>query len=192
MNSELVRSIADLSNRWRNRFLLSKASSSPQHLRRGARGEKLACRLPRRNGYKILYRNFKGRSGGEIDIVCRDRDTLVFVEVKTRTREDFGRPFTAVDRQKRKRISRGALNWLRMLDNPDIFFRFDVVEVLVTEDDAPRIELIKNAFPLFQALSLLMNHKIHHLAVGVLVVIHFFIGLGWYALFGEAWLNYNA
>jgi len=37
-----------------------------------------------------------------------------------------------------------------------------------------------------------MNHKIHHLAVWVLVVIHFFIGLGWYALFGEAWLNYNA
>jgi putative endonuclease len=72
----------------------------------------------------------------------------VFVEVKTRTREDFGRPFAAVDQQKRKRISRGALNWLRMLDNPDILFRFDVVEVLVTEDASPRIELIKNAFPL--------------------------------------------
>ena len=148
MNSELVRSIADLSNRWRNRFLLSKASSSPQHLRRGARGEKLACRLLRRNGYKILYRNFKGRSGGEIDIVCRDRDTLVFVEVKTRTREDFGRPIAAVDREKQKRISRGGLNWLRMLDNPDILFRFDVVEVIIAEDASPRLELIKNAFPL--------------------------------------------
>ena len=148
MNSELVRSIADLSNRWRNRFLLSKASSSPQHLRRGARGEKLACRLLRRSGYKILYRNFKGRSGGEIDIVCRDRDTLVFVEVKARTREDFGRPIAAVDREKQKRISRGGLNWLRMLDNPDILFRFDVVEVIIAEDASPRLELIKNAFPL--------------------------------------------
>ena len=148
MNSELVRSIADLSNRWRNRFLLSKASSSPQHLRRGARGEKLACRLLRRNGYKILYRNFKGRSGGEIDIVCRDRDTLVFVEVKTRTREDFGRPIAAVDKEKQKRVSRGGLNWLRMLDNPDILFRFDVVEVIIAEDASPRLELIKNAFPL--------------------------------------------
>jgi hypothetical protein len=86
MNSGLVRSIADLSSRWRNRFLLSKASSRPQHLRRGARGAKLACRFLRRNGYKILYHNFKGRSGGEIDVVCRDRDTLVFVEVKTRQR----------------------------------------------------------------------------------------------------------
>ena len=148
MNSELVRSIADLSNRWRNRFLLSKASSSPQHLRRGARGEKLACRFLRHKGYKILYRNFKGRSGGKIDIVCRDRDTLVFVEVKTRTREDFGRPIAAVDREKQKRISRGGLNWLRMLDNPDILFRFDVVEVIIAEDASPRLELIKNAFPL--------------------------------------------
>jgi putative endonuclease len=95
----------------------------------------------RRNGYKILYRNFKGRSGGEIDIVCRDRDTLVFVEVKTRTREDFGR-------QKQKRISRGALAWLRMLDNPEILFRFDVVEVTLPENGQPRLELVRNAFQL--------------------------------------------
>ena len=123
-------------------------SSKSVHLRRGARGEKLACRFLRHNGYKILYRNFKGRSGGEIDIVCRDDDTLVFVEVKTRTREDFGRPVAAVDRQKQKRISRGGLAWLRMLDNPDILFRFDVVEVIMTDDAKPRLELIKNAFPL--------------------------------------------
>ena len=148
MSTGLVRSIADLSNRWRSRFLLLKASSRPQHLRRGVRGEKLACRFLRRNGYKILYRNFKGRSGGEIDIVCRDDDVLVFVEVKTRTREDFGRPIAAVDREKKKRISRGGLNWLRMLDDPDILFRFDVVEVIIAEDAGPRLELIKNAFPL--------------------------------------------
>jgi len=72
----------------------------------------------------------------------------VFIEVKTRTREDFGRPFAAVDREKRKRISRGALAWLRMLDNPDILFRFDVVEVIVADNAKPRVELIKNAFPL--------------------------------------------
>jgi len=72
----------------------------------------------------------------------------VFVEVKTRTREDFGRPITAVDRQKQKRISRGGLSWLRMLDNPDILFRFDVVEVIIAADASPRVELIKNAFPL--------------------------------------------
>jgi putative endonuclease len=93
-------------------------------------------------------RNFRGRSGGEIDVVCRDNDTLVFVEVKTRAREDFGRPLEAVDRAKQRRISRGALAWLRMLDNPDILFRFDVVEVIITDDVKPRLELIRNAFRL--------------------------------------------
>ncbi|SRR5207244_737052 len=148
MNSALARSIADLSNRWRSRFSRWRSSPKSGHLRRGARGEKLACRFLRRNGYKVLYRNFRGRTGGEIDVVCRDNDTLVFVEVKTRTSEDFGRPFEAVDRAKRKRISRGGLAWLRMLDNPDILFRFDVVEVIIADDAKPRLELIKNAFPL--------------------------------------------
>lgn len=148
MNSGLAQSIADLSSRWRNRFSRWKTSPRSGHLRRGALGEKLACRYLRRNGYKVLFRNFRGRSGGEIDVVCRDKDTLVFVEVKTRGREDFGRPVEAVDRQKQKRISRGALAWLRMLDNPDILFRFDVVEVIIADDTKPRVELIKNAFVL--------------------------------------------
>lgn len=121
------------------------------HLRRGAAGEKMAARFLKRNGYKILYRNFRGRTGGEIDLVCRDRDTLVFVEVKTRGSEDFGRPFETIRSDQRKRISRGALAWLRLLDDPDILFRFDVVEILMTEP-APRIELIQNAFGLSEPL----------------------------------------
>src|SRR6266536_3626390 len=147
MNSALAQSIADLSNRWRNHFPRWRSLPKSGHLRRGARGEKLACRFLKRSGYKVLLRNFRGRSGGEIDVVCRDRDTLVFVEVKTRAREDFGRPFEAVDREKQKRISRGALAWLPMLDNPDILLRFDVVEV-VFAGEKPRVELIRNAFPL--------------------------------------------
>jgi len=67
--------------------------------------------------------------------------------VKTRTREDFGRPFEAVNRNKQKRIARGGLAWLRLLDDPDILFRFDVVEVIIAEG-APRIELLRNAFAL--------------------------------------------
>jgi putative endonuclease len=146
MNSGLVQSIVDLSNRWRSHF--SRSRKSPEHLRRGRRGEKVAARFLRGNGYKILYRNFRGSSGGEIDLVCRDGDTLVFVEVKTRSREDFGRPLDAVDRDKQRRISRGGLAWLRLLDNPDIFFRFDVVEVIIDDTSKPRFELIKNAFEL--------------------------------------------
>ena len=127
--------------------------------------------------------------------MCRDNDTLVFIEVKTRTREDFGRPLAAVDREKRKRISRGALAWLRMLDNPDILFRFDVVEVIVAEDAEPRVELIKNAFPLSKPyLSIDANDatRINHLAVWVLVIVHQLVGWGWYTIFGEKWLNLHA
>jgi putative endonuclease len=145
MNLDLAQSIAALSSRWRNP---SSPSRKSEHLRRGALGEKLACRFLRGRSYKILYRNFRGRRGGEIDIVCRDRDTLVFVEVKTRGREDFGRPVQAVDRRKQRRIAQGGLTWLRLLDNPDILFRFDVVEVLITEGAKPRFELIQNAFQL--------------------------------------------
>jgi putative endonuclease len=144
MNTGLVRFIGDLSSRWRSRF----SHSPPQHLRLGTRGEKLACQFLKRRGYKILYRNFRGRTGGEIDVVCRDGDTLVFVEVKTRTREDFGRPIEAIDRDKRKRISRGGLAWLRLLNDPDILFRFDVVEVIIAEGAEPRVEIIQNAFAL--------------------------------------------
>jgi len=144
MSTGLVRYIADLSNRWRSRSSISR----PRHLRLGTRGENLACQFLKKNGYKILYRNFKGRTGGEIDVVCRDRDTLVFVEVKTRTREDFGRPLDAVNRKKRDRIARGGLAWLRLLDDPDILFRFDVIEVIIAEGEEPRLELLQNVFSL--------------------------------------------
>jgi putative endonuclease len=127
-----------------------RSKELPEHLRRGTRGEKLACKFLRGHGYKILYRNFKDRRGGEIDLVCRDGDTLVFVEVKTRSDEEFGRPIEAVDRQKQLRISKGGLAWLRLLDNPDITFRFDVVEVLFPEEREPQLELVQNAFELSQ------------------------------------------
>src|SRR5215467_14350811 len=143
MNSALARSIADLSSQWRNRFLPWKKSSKSGHLRRGARGEKLACRFLKHNGYRILFRNFRGRTGGEIDVVCRDNDTLVFAEVKRRVGKEFGGPIEAIDRDKRKRISRGGLAWLRMLDNSDFLFRFDVVEVVIADNAKTRFELIK-------------------------------------------------
>ncbi len=148
LSQTIAKPFADLSSRWRSRF--SRSKPSPEH-RRGARGEKLAGRFLRQNGYKILFRNFRGRTGGEIDIVCRDHDTLVFVEVKTRAGDEFGRPFEAVHADQRRRISRGALAWLRLLDNPEILFRFDVVEVILAEKTKPQFELIRNAFQLPQS-----------------------------------------
>jgi putative endonuclease len=144
MNTVLARFTAARLNRWRSRF----SPSSRAHLRLGSRGEKLAARHLRRQGFKILYRNFRGRHGGEIDLVCRERETLVFVEVKTRTREDYGRPLEAVNPQKQRRLAIGGLSWLRLLGDPDVHFRFDVVEVVMAEGEAPRVELIRNAFSL--------------------------------------------
>jgi putative endonuclease len=146
MNIGLTRSVTDLSNWWQSRFSRSKELS--QHVQLGARGEKLACRFLRRQGYKILYRNFRARHGGEVDIVCRDGDALVFIEVKTRRRDDTTRPSEAINAAKRKLISRGAMAWLQLLDNPDIVSRFDVVEIVLGEKEEPRFELIRDAFPL--------------------------------------------
>ncbi len=117
------------------------------HIQLGKRGEDLAARFLRKSGYKVLYRNFRAPKGGEVDIVCRDGKTLVFVEVKTRTSLDFGAPAEAVKLKKQRLITRGGLAWLRMLDNPDIVFRFDIAEVVI-DDDVPRVSVIREAFPL--------------------------------------------
>jgi putative endonuclease len=138
---DLARFIAALLPRWRS----SRTEEAP-HLALGRAGEQLAARHLRHQSYKILYRNFRGVRGGEIDLVCRHGEALVFVEVKTRSSEDFGRPLAAVNRKQQRRIVRGAMAWLRMLDLPDLTFRFDVVEVLVTTP--PKITVVENAFNL--------------------------------------------
>jgi putative endonuclease len=153
MNIGLARTVIDLSSRWRSHFARLTArrvgeKRQSAHLQLGARGEKLACGFLRRQGYKILYRNFRARHGGEVDVVCRDGDTLVFIEVKTRRRDDITRPSEAINAAKRKLISRGALAWLQLLDNPDILSRFDVVEIVLAEHGEPRFELSRDAFPL--------------------------------------------
>ena len=141
-------SIADLFNRWRKRK--SRSKPLPDHIVFGQWGERKAEKYLRRHGYRILYRNFVPPGGGEVDLVCRDKaeDTLVFVEVKTRASEERGRPSDAVDYDKQRRVAKGAMAWLRLLNFPDIRFRFDIVEVLATSEDAPEITLIRNAFPL--------------------------------------------
>lgn len=118
------------------------------HIALGRKGEGLAARHLRRHGHRILFRNFRAPHGGEVDLVCRDKrhGELVFVEVKTRSAEEFGRPFDAVDQKKRRLILRGAMTWLKMLDMPDITFRFDVVEIVMTTP--PDIRHLENAFQL--------------------------------------------
>jgi putative endonuclease len=132
---------------WKTGAPRKKLSSRPEHVK-GRMGEETACRFLRKRGYKVLYRNFKHRTGGEVDIVCRDHDTLVFVEVKTRANEDLRRPLEDIKQFQKRQISRGALAWLRMLDDPEVPFRFDVVEVITGTEGRPQCELIQNAFEL--------------------------------------------
>lgn len=112
----------------------------------GRLGEDLAVKFLRRQGMKVLYRNFRAPRGGEVDIVCREGGVLVFVEVKTRTSLDYGRPAVAVNKDKQRLVTRGAMAWLRMLDFPEVDFRFDIVEVIASDGKVPDISLIRNAF----------------------------------------------
>lgn len=112
----------------------------------GAAGERLAAKHLWRTGRKVLHRNFRPKGGGEVDLVYRDRDVLVFGEVKTRTRGEFGGPSRAVDRAKEKLVIRGANAWLRELDQTELLFRFDIIEVILDEGLKPRVRVAENAF----------------------------------------------
>lgn len=114
----------------------------------GAFGEVVAARWLARHGRKVLYCNFRGVNDGEVDIVARHRDVLTFVEVKTRTSTARGRPADAVGGDKQRLIQRGALDWLRLLGRPRLKMRFDIAEVLLTEGEPPKVNVIENAFQL--------------------------------------------
>lgn len=110
-------------------------------------GEDLSVRWLKREGRKILKRNHRAPHGGEVDIVCRDRDVLCFVEVKTRTRHDeVHRPADAVNREKQKLIQRGARDWLRLLRRQDVCWRYDIMEVLLLDGRPPQIQCVIDAF----------------------------------------------
>ena len=117
------------------------------HLRRGQLGERAAKRHLRRLGLKFLTANFRS-DRGEVDLVFRDGDCLVFVEVKTRSAEDWTRPAAAVDARKRRLLSQTALDYLRLLKNPQVKIRFDIVEVLLSDDAVREVRHLPNAFPL--------------------------------------------
>ena len=112
----------------------------------GELGERVACSKLKAEGRKILYRNYRGPKGGEVDIVARDGDTLSFVEVKTRTRRGYGRPLDAVDASKQELIERGANSWLHLLGTRELPWRFDVVEVILEDGELPDVNVLENVF----------------------------------------------
>ena len=133
-----------------SRFFRRTSASGPAHLRSGEWGEALAESFLRRKGYSIIGRRVRVGKKDELDIIARAPDlVLVFVEVKTRASEDFGRPFSAIDRRKRKTLSRAALRYMMRLNKKPNYFRMDVVEVVGTpEQKDPVVRHIENAFTL--------------------------------------------
>ncbi len=132
---------------WRQLKERFARSSEPEHLRRGRLGERAARRHLRGRGLKFLMANFRS-DRGEIDLIFRDGDCLVFAEVKTRSSEEWTRPAAAVNTRKRELLSQTALDYLRRLKNPEVKIRFDIVEVLMTGDEVREVRHLENAFSL--------------------------------------------
>jgi len=151
---------------------LRAGNTLPRHLRYGALGERAARKYLKRQGMKFLTANFRSKRG-EIDLIFRCDDfqgapgvlrkpwrsnvlkwlrkrtcCLVFVEVKTRSSEDWVRPAAAVDEGQRRRISQCALDYLRLLKNPPVQIRFDIVEVLLQDGAVREIRHLPNTFAL--------------------------------------------
>ena len=112
----------------------------------GQKAEAMAARFLKRRGYKIIARNHRTRSG-EIDIIAREGETLVFVEVKARTSLRYGSAKAAVTPQKQRQVAKVALGYLKMTDQSHVKARFDVVTVTRREGQHT-IDLIRNAFGL--------------------------------------------
>ncbi len=110
----------------------------------GRRGERAAEKYLRRNGYRIVARNFRA-AGAEIDIVAMDGDTLVFVEVKTRRSRDAGAPEEAVDERKQKQIRRAAEIFATRYRADEVTMRFDIIAIDASGKRL-EIELLRNAF----------------------------------------------
>lgn len=134
-------------NLWGRIKLWREQARKPVHLQRGLLGERAAKKHLQRLGLKFLTANFSS-SRGEIDLIFRDRDCLVFVEVKTRSSELWTRPAAAVNARKRRLLSLTALDYLRMLKNPEVRIRFDIVEVLLEDEEAREIRHLPNTFAL--------------------------------------------
>ncbi len=115
--------------------------------RHGKLGESAAKKLLQKRGLKFLTANF-GTERGEIDLIFRDGDCLVFAEVKARKKGGWTRPSAAVNAGKRMRLTRCAFDYLRLLKNPPVKIRFDIVEVLLEDGVVLEVRHLPNTFTL--------------------------------------------
>jgi putative endonuclease len=123
---------------------LSKKDIPLAH-RHGAIGERAAKKHLKQLGLKFLTANFES-DRGEIDLIFRDGDCLVFVEVKARSSEDWVRPAASVNQRKRRLLCQTALDYLTLLKNPQVKIRFDIVEVLLENSAVREVRHLPNTF----------------------------------------------
>ena len=111
----------------------------------GRRGEDAAARFLKKQGYRILERNrFLGKY--EIDIIAREGDTIAFVEVRTRKVLDDFPPEDSVGPRKQQHIRSAAQRYIDQADDPTVYYRFDIVSVIMPDQGAPTITLFRDAF----------------------------------------------
>lgn len=111
----------------------------------GNRGEQIAVELLTKKGFEIIEQNYH-YGHGEIDIIAKDKNVLVFVEVKTRKNLEFGSPELAVTKNKQRQIRKIAESYLYEKEISDIDCRIDVIAILLQEKLPPKINHIENAF----------------------------------------------
>jgi len=113
----------------------------------GKRGEVIAALFLKAKGFKIIQRNYRQKIG-EIDIIARQDEWLVFIEVKARKSVRFGQPFEAVTKAKQAQIGRVALDYMTRNKLSDQPVRFDVISILFNRKGDPEIEHLPNCFEL--------------------------------------------
>lgn len=118
----------------------------------GQQGESIAARFLEQNGYRIVAANFTvpvGRNSrgaqitGEIDLIALDGETLCFVEVKTRRSDEYLAPTANVDLRKQRQITRTAKVYRRIFNIWQREHRYDVVSIVMPDDEHPQVELFK-------------------------------------------------
>lgn len=133
---------------WLGRWLRSGSAGDLGRL-----GEKLAARALKRAGMKILARNYRCPSG-EVDLIALDRstrrqsgaETIVFVEVKTRSSDRYTGPEAAVDHDKQRRLENAARYYVARRHAEDFVIRFDIIAIVAPDGQTPKLRHIRDAF----------------------------------------------
>ncbi|MDD3044301.1 MAG: YraN family protein [Candidatus Delongbacteria bacterium] len=123
-------------------------TSKSDNKKTGDRGESIASQFLEDNGYRIIDRNFRYSTFGEIDIIAKKDGVLIFVEVKTYKTEEFGEPLLLVNHKKQQKIRKLAQIYMLQKHIDDIDCRFDVIGIKIAKADIAdsSVTHIENAF----------------------------------------------